>query len=84
MEDQDPLKNYRIEDCSKMSREHFNNLLEIYNKCFDEEVLELRELKEITTVFNSLEEIMEYYTAIPLKEVIRHGNKFLIFLKNEI
>ena len=72
---EDLLKDYSIEECANMPREQFNTLLEIHNQCFDEEVKLLREAKEMTTEFSSIEEIMKYYNAIPLDELINNGNK---------
>ena len=74
-----PLSRYTIEDCANMPVEEFDRLLEEHNKYVERKYAILSESKEPRPTFNSIEEIMEYYDAIPMEDVVNNAYKMFGF-----
>ena len=70
-----PLSRYTIEDCANMPVEEFDRLLEEHNKYVERKYAILNESNEPEPEFNSIEEIMEYYDAVPMEDVINNVYK---------
>lgn len=69
----DPLFRYTREEKMKMTREEYCALLEERSKILRQENNNLNEQK--MPKFNTIEEFMEYYDAIPLDDVVNNLNK---------
>lgn len=70
-----PLSQYTIEECAKMSPEEFDALLEADNEYVRQKYAKSNEREESKPVFNSIEEVIAYYDAIPLDEVLNNIDK---------
>ena len=70
-----PLSRYTIEDCANMPVEEFDRLLEEDNEYLRQKYARLQESKKPRPTFNSIEEFMEYYDAIPMEDVVNNAYK---------
>lgn len=70
-----PLSRYTIEECANMSQEKFYRLLEEHGAYLRKKYAILNESNEPEPEFNSIEEIMEYYDAVPMEDVINNAYK---------
>lgn len=70
-----PLSKYTIEECANMSPEEFDALLEADNEYIRQKYAKLNESEESKPIFSSIEEVMEYYDAIPIDEVLNNMDK---------
>lgn len=75
MENKSPLSKYTIEECANMPLEDFYELLDAHNEYVEQKYARLNENNEPEPEFNSIEEIMEYYNAIPMEDVIKNAYK---------
>lgn len=71
----DPLFKYSIEKCRKMTREEYCALVEEHNEYVHKKHSQINE--NITPKFNTIEEIMEYYDAIPLEDFFNNLKNLL-------
>ena len=69
----DPMSKYTIEECSKMSHEKFEALLEEHNKYVRAEFERLKDVE--VPKFNSMEELRAYFQCSPLEEVVKEIDK---------
>lgn len=74
---QRPLAKYTVEDCANMPREQFDALLEEDNAWVREHYARLNEREQPRPKFNTIEEVMEYYYAKPMEEVLNNVSKLL-------
>ena len=70
-----PLAKYTIEECANMSEEEFDAILEADNEYVRQKYEKKKASNEPRPTFNSIEEIMEYYNAIPMEDVIKNAYK---------
>lgn len=70
-----PLAKYTLEECSKMTLEEFEAILEADNEWVRRHYSKLNEGDNNEEVhnFNSLEELRAYFHCKPLSEVINKG-----------
>ena len=68
-----PLSKYTIEECANMPAEEFDRLLDEHGAYLRKKYAILNENNEPEPEFNSIEELMEYYDAVPMEEVINRG-----------
>lgn len=71
----DPMYKYTAEERRNMSLDEWLLLLEESNKYVREKHRRLQESNFKPPKFNSIEECMEYYDAIPLDEAINNWDK---------
>ena len=74
-----PLSRYTIEECANMPVEEFDRLLEEDNEYVERKYARLQESNEPRPTFNSIEEFMEYYDAIPMEDVVNNAYKMFGF-----
>ena len=73
--DDDPFFKYTNEERDKMTDDEFYTLLEESNACVEKKYRALlNEGQKSYPRFNTIEECMEYYDAIPLDEMINNMN----------
>ena len=70
-----PLSRYTIEDCANMPVEEFDRLLREHGAYLRKKYAILNESNEPEPEFNSIEEFMEYYDAIPMEDVVNNAYK---------
>ena len=70
-----PLSKYTIEECANMTHEEFIKLLKANNEYVRKKYEKRKASNEPRPTFNSIEEIMEYYNAIPMEDVIKNAYK---------
>lgn len=69
----DPFFRYSKEERKKMTREEYCALVEESNKYVRKKHCQINE--NIAPKFNTIEEIMDYYDAIPFDEAVNNMNK---------
>ena len=77
----DPFFQYTHEEKMQMTDDEFFALLEESNKYVEKKYSVLNEEQKSYPRFNSIEECMEYYDAIPLDEAI--NNCYKLFDEND-
>ena len=70
---EDPFFKYTLEEKCKMTREEFCALLRESNEYVRKKHSQLNEQKPPR--FNSAEELMAYYDAVPFEEAVKEMNK---------
>lgn len=72
-----PLAKYTIEECSKMTHEEFEAILEADNEWVRRHYSKLNESdnNEEFHNFNSIEELRAYFHCKPLSEIINKGSE---------
>ena len=68
-----PMSKYSIEECANMSPKDFDILLERHNEYVNQKSQLLNE--ETLPQFNSIEEALQYYNALPLDAVLNKTSK---------
>ena len=71
----DPFFKFTHEEKMQMTDDEFFDLLEEHNEYVDKKYSTLNEEQESYPKFNSIEECMKYYDAIPLDEFINNCHK---------
>lgn len=71
----DPFFKYTDEERRNMTEEEYRALIRESNEYVREKHRRLRESKVKPPKFNTIEELREYYDAIPLEEAINNLNK---------
>lgn len=71
----DPFFKYTIEEKRNMTEEEFGALLDESNEYVREKHRRLQESNIKPPKFNTIEELMEYYHAIPFEEAVNKLNK---------
>ena len=75
MENKSPLSKYTIEECANMPLEEFYKLLKADNEYVRKKHERLAASNEPEPEFNSIEEFISYYDAIPMEDVIKNAYK---------
>ena len=70
--ERDPMLRYTHEEYATMPIEDFEAILQEHNKYVRQKYARLAESNEPEPEFNSIEELMEYYDAIPMEDVINN------------
>ena len=69
----DPFFKYTVEELSKLTEDDFCSLLEESNEYVRKKHSQLSE--QVPPIFNTVEELMEYYDAIPFEEAVNKMNE---------
>lgn len=72
----DPFVQYSLEEIKLMNEDEFALLMERHSKYVRDKHRLLQESNHQVPKFNTLEELMEYYDAIPLDDAINNWDSF--------
>ncbi|MDE6050297.1 MAG: hypothetical protein K2G08_01310 [Paramuribaculum sp.] len=77
----DPFFKYTEEERRKITQEEYCALIEEHNKYARKKYKQSQLNEEVPPKFNTVEELLEYYDAIPFEEAVNKLNE--LFKRNE-